>query len=266
MHYVDQMPARIVGLPLSLVIVSAIAGVVMMLLFKLTSNPDAIRRAKRRMQAQLLALRLFGDEPVLVWRAQGRLLTANLRYMGVMLVPIAAAAIPFLLVYPHLEALYGRATLPVGSATVLTLRMQHPLSQPLLEPHLEMPPGLQVETPGVRIPDAGKGAGEISWLLRAVGPVSEPVRIHVGDMEVTKTVQVGSGHGYVDETRPAGMLRWLQDPGEAPIGSAGIEAVHVMYGSQRLSALSFEWPWEAWLIVISMVTALLVKNRLGVVF
>ena len=230
MNYADQMPPQIVGLPLSLVVVSAIMGVVMMLLFKLASNPVAIRRAKRRMQAQLLALRLFGDEPVLVWRAQGRLLAANARYIGVMLLPIAAAAIPFVLGFPHLEALYGRAPLPVGSATVLTVRMRQPLSQP--EPRLEMPAGLRVETPGVRIPDVGKGVGEITWLLRAAGPVSAPVRIHVGEMEVTKTVQVESGHGYLDETRPAGALSWLQDPGEVPISSSAIESVHVVYRRQ----------------------------------
>jgi len=39
-----------------------------------------------------------------------------------------------------------------------------------------------------------------------------------------------------------------------------------VYRSQRLSALGIEWPWEAWFIAISVIAALLVKNRLGVVF
>lgn len=266
MNYADQMPQQIVVLPLSLVVLSALMGVAMMLVFKLASNPDAIRRAKRRMQAQLLALRLFGDEPVLVWRAQGRLLAANARYLGVMLLPIAAAAILFVLGYPHLEALYGRAPLPVGSATILTVRMRQPLSQPLSASSLEMPAGLSAETPGVRIPISGGTSIEISWLVHAAGLVSEPVRIHIGEADVTKIVQVGSGRGYLNEIRPAGVLGWLRDPGEAPISSTAIESVRVVYRGQRLSALGLEWPWEAWLIVISMVTALMVKKSLGVVF
>jgi hypothetical protein len=262
MNYADQLPPRIVGLPLSLVAVSVAAGILMMLLFKLASRPEAIRKAKRAVQAQLLALRLFGDEPALVWRAQVRLLTGNARYIGVLLAPIAAAAIPFVLAFPHLEAIYGKAPLAVGSATVLTVRMRQPWSEPLPQPRLDAPAGLSVETPPVRVPDAG----EISWRLRADGPVSGPVRIHMKDVEVTKAVQVESGHGYLDETRPAGALAWLVDPGEAPIGVSGIESVRVVYGGQRLSALGLAWPWEAWFVVVSAIAALLVKNRLGVVF
>jgi len=260
MDYADQMPPNIAALPLSLVAISVAAGVVMMLLFKVASNPAAIKRAKRKVQAQLLALRLFGDEPALVWRAQMRLLTGNARYLAVMLVPVVAAAIPFVLAYPHLEALYGRAALPVGSETVLTVRLRAAGMPPPAK--LEAPAGLVAETPEVRIP----ALGEVSWRLRAAGPVSEPVRIRIGAADITKAVQVGSGHGYLVATRPGGALAWLLDPGEAPIGSSAIESVNVVYRVQRLSALGFEWPWEAWFIAISVITALLVKNRLGVVF
>jgi hypothetical protein len=260
MNYADQMPPYIAGLPLSLVAISVAAGIVMMLLFKVASNPAAIKRAKRKVQAQLLALRLFGDEPALVWRAQTRLLAGNARYLGVMLVPVIAAAIPFVLAYPHLEALYGRAALPVGSETVLTVRLRGAGAPAAAR--LEMPAGLAAETPGVRIP----AEREISWRLRAAGPVSEPVRIRIGAADVTKAVQVGSAHGYLDATRPGGALAWLLNPGEAPIGPSTIESVRVVYRAQRLSALGFEWPWEAWFVVISIITALLVKSRLGVVF
>ena len=257
MNYADQMPPLIAGVPFSLVLISMAAGVVMMLLFKAASNPAAIRRAKRRVQAQLLALRLFGDEPALVWSAQMRLLTGNVRYLGVMLVPVLAVAIPFVLAYPHLEALFGRAPLPVGSATVLTLRLRAPSPEPA---RLDVPAGLKVDSPAVRLP------GEISWRLRAGGPVSQPVKIHLGGQEVDKDVQVAAGRGYLSETRAASALSWLFDPGEAPIGSSNVESVHVAYRSLRLSAFGFEWPWEAWFILISMITALLVKNRIGVVF
>ena len=269
MRYVDQMPPQVAGLPLSLVIVSVVAGIVMMLLFKAASNPAAIKRAKRRVQAQLLALRLFGDEPAVVWRAQLRLLTGNARYLGVMLVPVAAVAVPFLLAFPHLEALYGRAALPVGSETLLTVRVRSSAAA-FAKPDLEAPAGVRVETPPVRISDQSGPGGEISWRILAAAPTSGPARIRVGGSDVTKTVQVGSGHGYLDETRPAGALAWLFDPGEPPIGAAasgpGIEWVRVVYRDQRLSAFGLEWPWEGWFILFSFTTALLVKSRIGVEF
>jgi hypothetical protein len=259
MEYADQMPPQVSTLPWSLIAIAAAAGVLMMVVFKLASNPAAIRRAKRRVQAQLLALRLFGDEPALVWRAQVGLLWSNLRYLAVMLVPIGAAAIPFALAYPHLDALYGKAALPVGAETVLTVR----LHRPLVPVRLETPAGLSVETPGVRIADAG--GGEISWRLRAMGPVVQPVRLEVAGQEVTKTVQVGSGRGFLDETRPAGWPAWASHPGETPIGGGGIDSVRVAYRGMRLRGLGLECAWEAWFVGISLVSALLVKSRLGVV-
>jgi len=171
MAYADQMPPQVVALPLTLALISVVVGILMTLLFRLASNPFGIRQAKRRVQAQFLAVRLFCGEPALVWRAQGRLLTANLHYIGVMLPPMIAAAVPFLLAFPYLEARYARAPLPVGSETVLTVKLRKPFPVPLPQPHLEMPAGLRAETPGVRVPDAG----EISWGVQVTGPVSASI-------------------------------------------------------------------------------------------
>jgi hypothetical protein len=55
---------------LSLGLISLLAGVVMLWVFRRVSNQGAIRVAKKRLQAHLYELRLFADEPRLVWRAQ----------------------------------------------------------------------------------------------------------------------------------------------------------------------------------------------------
>jgi hypothetical protein len=246
MIYADQMPPATLPFPVTLVLVSVVAGLVMMLAFRLVSRPAAIRRAKRRMQAQLLALRLFGDEPALIWKAQTGLLAANARYLGVMLPPIAAAALPFLLAWPYLEALYGRASLPVGAETVLTVRLRQNHLPP--QPRVQCPAGLRAVTPPVRV----EGSGEISWGLRAEGTVSGPVRIRLEGAEVTRSVSVGSGGGYLDET--------------TSVSSPEVRSVSVLYPGARLSLAGVTLPWEVWLIAISMIVALAAKNRLGVVF
>ena len=245
MEYADQMAPQVAALPFSLVLFAAVTGVAMALLFRLASRPAAIRSAKRRAQAQFLALRLFADEPAVVWRAQMRLLAANVRYLGVLLVPTAAAAVPFILAFPQLEALYGRVALRVGSETVLTVRMERGGAQPVLE----TPPGLHVETPGV---DA---ASETSWELLVTGPVSGPVHIRTSSSDVTKNVAVGSGSGYLDEKRSAGLLAWWRDPGEGRIHSPGVDWVRVAYRKQRFAALGMEWGWEVWFLSIAMLAA-----------
>ena len=49
--------------------VSILAGAVMLWAFGKFSSQDSIRRVKDRLKANMLEMRLFVDEPVLIWRA-----------------------------------------------------------------------------------------------------------------------------------------------------------------------------------------------------
>src|SRR5262245_35956842 len=73
---------------------SVLVGIAMLWVFRRTSNPEGIARAKARVMAHLYELRLFPDEPVLIWKAQWGLLKANARYAGMMLVPVAVMGLP----------------------------------------------------------------------------------------------------------------------------------------------------------------------------
>ena len=53
-----------------LVIISLLGGVGMLWVFKRTFNPERIKRVKRQVQAHLLEMRLFRDEPGVAWQAQ----------------------------------------------------------------------------------------------------------------------------------------------------------------------------------------------------
>ena len=66
----------------------------MLWVFARVSNQDAIRRTKKRLQAYLLELRLFGDEPALLWKSQKDLLRTNVRYLSLMLGPALILTVP----------------------------------------------------------------------------------------------------------------------------------------------------------------------------
>src|ERR1022692_4687199 len=71
----------------TLIPIGLLLGVAMLWVFGRWSNQKAIKAAKRRVEACLYEMRLFTDEPSLVWKAQAGLLAANARYIGLMLVP-----------------------------------------------------------------------------------------------------------------------------------------------------------------------------------
>ena len=64
-----------------LLALSVITGFVMIVLFGYLSDQKAVRVAKDQLRAQLLAVRLFQDQPQVVVRAYGRILTGTGRYL-----------------------------------------------------------------------------------------------------------------------------------------------------------------------------------------
>src|SRR5205823_6565042 len=134
-----------------LILISLIAGPAMLWVFKKTSNPPKIRAVKRLLMAHLLEMRIYRDEPGVVVRAQGSLLLANLRYMGLMLLPAVWLAAPLTILLIHLEAFYGRAPLPLGREAIVTVAMRKPLNAGAPAATLEAPPGINIETPAVRV-------------------------------------------------------------------------------------------------------------------
>ena len=59
---------------LSATLLSLVLGVLMLLVFKYTSNQRAIRRVRRDIRANLLAVKLFRDSVAVGLKAQGRVL------------------------------------------------------------------------------------------------------------------------------------------------------------------------------------------------
>ena len=72
------------GLPaiVGVTLVSLVAAIGMLLLFKATSNQTAIDRVKRKIHAGLFEIRLFNDDLRAIFRAIGQILKHNAVYVG----------------------------------------------------------------------------------------------------------------------------------------------------------------------------------------
>src|SRR5208283_1850014 len=66
---------------LSATLVAAASGIVMLVIFKHTSNQRAIKAARDDIKAHLLAMKLFNDNVGVIFRAQGRVLYGALRLL-----------------------------------------------------------------------------------------------------------------------------------------------------------------------------------------
>jgi hypothetical protein len=244
---------------LTLIPISLLLGAAMLWVFGHTSNQKAILAAKRRVRARLYEIRLFTDEPSLVWKAQIGLLSANARYLSLMLVPAAILTVPMLLLFAHLEAWYGMAPLPPGHATLVTVQMKTPLDM-AATPSLSAPPEIAIETPPVR----AMSERQVSWRIRPKAPVSGVLRIALPGGAVEKTIQAGAGLHYISDRRVSGLWGLIWHPAEARLPAGNIDWIEIRYPSVTMRWLGLDLPWLIWLVLFSMLSALLLKGRFGV--
>ncbi|HWB96621.1 MAG TPA: hypothetical protein VG672_07970 [Bryobacteraceae bacterium] len=226
-------------------------GVAILAVFRLTSDQKALEAARRKRQAHFYELRLFPDEPALIWRAQKGLLAANARYLRTVLLPALAAGLPCLLLYPYLEAFFAYAPLSPGQAAVLTVQA----SAPVDEARLEAPAGIRVETPAVRVP----GERQVSWRFRPLRPVTAKVRVLIGGEAVEKAVVAGNGLGYLATRRVRSLADAVWHRGEARLPAGPIEWIEIRYPP---SALAMGLPWTVWLLLFSALGAAAVSPLL----
>src|SRR5438093_12939173 len=79
---------------LSATIVAAVTGVLLLVVFKYTSNQRAIKRVRDDIKAHLLSLKLFKENPWVAVRAQGRILRGAQRLSILAIVPMLVMALP----------------------------------------------------------------------------------------------------------------------------------------------------------------------------
>jgi hypothetical protein len=244
---------------ITLIPISILIGIGMLWVFARTSNQRAIQKVKARLQAHLYEMRLFTDEPMLIWKAQWGLLTANAKYIGLMLVPAVVASIPMILIFAQLECFYGHAPIPVGREAIVTAHMKGAEAS---APTLQAPQGITVETPAVR----AEGGREISWRVRAVAPAKGDLDLVFPSGKVAKSIQSGVSPQYVSERRVSSLLDQIWYPGESRLADGPVDWIEINYPSSSVHALGFDLHWLIWLLIISMISALVFKRRFRVSF
>jgi uncharacterized membrane protein (DUF106 family) len=242
--------------------ISALLGAGMLWVFGRTSNQESIRVTKNRLKACMLEMRLFTDEPRLVWDAQKGLLLANLRFLALTLRPAVFLAIPMVLLFAQLEAFYGRAPLTVGQSAIVTVQMKQDLGGDPAVPLLQSPDGIVVEGPPVRVP----GERQISWRIRAVRELSGTLKFVLPAGVAEKHVEAGVGPRYVSDRSVSTLLGQLWHPGERRLSLSSVDWIEIRYPSATVAWLGLDFPWVVWFLLISMVAALLLKKRMGVAF
>jgi hypothetical protein len=246
---------------LSATLVAAATGVLLLAVFKYTSNQAAIRRVRADINAHLLALKLFKDSAWVALRAQGRILLGAGRLLVLAVVPLLVMIVPVCLLLGQLALWYQSRPLRVGEEAVVTLKLPGASSSTWPEVRLEPTEAVDVVIGPVRI----LSKREVCWNISARQSGYHRLVFLVDGQASAKELAVGDGFLRVSTRRPA--WDWsdaLLHPWEKPFApDSPVQSITIDY-PQRASWTSGTDSWVIYWFVVSMVAALCFRRVLNV--
>ena len=252
------------GLPpiVGLLVISAVAAVGMLSVFKFASNQERLAEVKRQIHACFFEIRLFNDDLRSILRAQGEIMKHNANYLRLSLVPMLWMLPPLVLVIAQLQFHYGYRGLDPEETVLLKVELADSWDRGRPDLTVEVPDGLRVQDPPIWIPSLK----EMDWRLIPEMHGDYEVALLLEGESYGKTVQVSD---RVERRSPvrteARFLDQLLYPAEPPLAKDGpIKSITVGYPEAEVSLFGFEMHWMLWFFVLSIVFGFALRNRMGV--
>ncbi len=251
---------------ISLTVLGILTGIAILPVFGRFSNTEGLALAKRKIRAALYEFRLFGDEPRLVFRAQGQLLLWNARYLGLILKPAAIIILPIIALTMLMDTVYGHRPLRVGEEALVTARVDNNVDLNTISPELRGT-NVTVETPAVRLPNQH----QVVWGVRATAPGKSALSLRLPGSDATdnsaqKRANVGPGLYILSDRRVSSIWNWLLYPGEKLLPRNSVfRWIEIQYPDAEVNLFGFGIPWIVWFILVSWITAFALRKPFGVI-
>jgi hypothetical protein len=257
----DLLMAPFAGGPpiVSLTLVSLLVSILMLVVFKHTSDQAALAAVKRRIHAGIFEIRLFNDDLRAILRAQGEILRHNLTYLRLTLWPMLFLLPPLVLVIAQLQFHYGYEGLRPGERFLLAVDLLPGPDGGTRPPaSLAVPAGLRAETADVWV----KAESQLLWRLVAERDGDYELGLDVAGARLTKTVRVTPRTVRLSPVRvDAGFVSQLLYPAEPPLPSGSpVHAVRLSYPAREVSVLGWPMHWMIPFFALSIAFAFALRG------
>ncbi|MCJ7611692.1 MAG: hypothetical protein MUP19_05450 [Candidatus Aminicenantes bacterium] len=244
---------------------SLLTGLLMLLVFRFTSNQQGIRRTKDRIKGHLLEFRLFKDSLGVTLQAFGNILVQNLRYLGHALKPLLVMIIPLLLILAQLNARFGYRPLRPGEQVLLKVKLIRGMNPLSLDMSIVPSSGFAVETPPLRIEEES----EIDWRLRAVEAGRHSIVLRWPGQSVVKTMDIGPPglSPLAPLTTNREFFNQFFNPADRPLPKGvPLDSIELMYPGRSLRFLGMNIHWLLAFFVLSLIFGFSLKGLFKVEF
>jgi hypothetical protein len=250
-----------VNLPAMLVLLlSLIVGLLMVVVFRYTSDQKAIRIVKDQLKAHLLAVRLYQDQLPVVLSSYGRILRGTGRYLRLAFKPLLFVILPLVFLIVQLDRYLGWMPLPANQTFLVKANTPDP--DALNEASLQLPSEMTATAPAVHVP----AQNEVVWRVVADKDGNYTVNVGAGGQAFAKTVVVSPGLARISPVRLRGRFweRLLVSGESALPDSSPIQSIEVVYPSRSIDFAWLEWNWIWLFFVLSLLAGFFFKSILGI--
>jgi hypothetical protein len=246
--------------PAALVLLlSVVVGLLMVVVFRYTSDQKAIHVAKEQLKAHLLAVRLFQDQLPVVLSSYGRIVRGTGSYLRLALKPLLVVILPLTFLIVQLDRYFGWTPLSPGAQFLVKVRTSS--ADALNDVSLQLPLGMTVTAAPVHVPEDN----EVVWRVVAEKNGASELTVKAGDAAAGKTILVSSGLERVSgERSQAPYWKRVFTSGEPALPAGPIQAIAVAYPARTISFAGLEWNWIWLFFVASLVAGFLFKSILGI--
>jgi hypothetical protein len=249
------------NLPLVIVVlVSVVTGLIMVVVFRYTSDQKAIRSAKDKLKAHLLAVRLFQDQLPVVLRSYGHIIRGTITYLRLAFKPLLFVILPITVLIVQLDRYLGLVPFRTGEAFLITTQMTNANS--LDGVSLQFPQGLATTAPPVHVP----ATNQVVWRVVAKKEGRYDIDIGVSGQTFSKNVVVSPGVERLSPVRLRGRFweRLFVSAEPALSESSPLESIAVNYNDRNIHFAGLDWNWIWLFFVLSLVAGFLFKEILGI--
>ena len=225
---------------LTLAVICILWGLLAFWVFRRFTDRAALRIVRKRLYARLMEIRLFAEEPSLVWKAQKAVVAENLRFLALIWKPVLILGVPFALLYSPLDSIYGWAPLPVGRSALVTLQLG---GSGDTQPILRTPSGIVVETAAVRI----VRERQVIWRIRPLASTRGDLSIQGPDGGKARGIEAGEPDlSFHHRREPVSGAAWME----------------VDYPPALVKIAGLSLNWLIWFVIFSTASAGLCALRL----
>ncbi len=245
-----------------MIFISLLTGAVMLFLFKLTSNQEAMKEVKTRISAYFLEMRLYKEDMSTVMGSQRRILLANMHYMKLAVVPAVVMIIPVILIMVQLNLRYSQTGLEPGNTAIVKVKAEEGVDVVREGFRLSTGRGLLKASPAVRI----AALGETDWKIRLLEQGVHELKIASATDEISIPVYGNKRLVPVfGQFRKSSVLEMILNPGAPRIPDGmPIKSIEVKYPSMSFGwgIIELSWLWS--FLLISMAFGVFLKFVLKV--